>query len=85
MPDTPFTIPLSAKVRDRITGFTGRVVSRTQFIGGCNRYYVQPEMEKKLKELPKGESFDEIQLEVLDSVSVIEKLRSKLVAGPGPG
>ncbi len=39
-------IGLGDKVRDRITGVTGIVVARTQWINGCIRICVQPQEVK---------------------------------------
>ena len=49
------------KVKDKITGFTGIIVRRTQWLNNCNTYGVQPE---KLKDgIPQNvQSFDEPQL-----------------------
>ena len=31
-------------VRDKVTGFEGIIIARTDYIFGCNRYYVQPKV-----------------------------------------
>ena len=38
-----FRIVLGVIVRDRVTGFLGRVTGRVQYMTGCNQYLVQPE------------------------------------------
>lgn len=37
-----FAIELGVTVRDRVTGFEGRVTGRCDYITGCNQYLVQP-------------------------------------------
>jgi hypothetical protein len=63
--DPEFKHPLGAKVRDMVTGFTGVVVGRTQFVYGCNRYSVQGEELQDAKPT-NWQGFDEGQLEMLD-------------------
>jgi len=57
-------IKLGNVVRDKITGFTGVVVCRSEWLNGCVRVAVQP---KELKDgVPIKEcAFDEDQLEVI--------------------
>jgi len=43
---TGFKFELGGKVRDKITGFEGIVVYRSQWIHNCNTYGVQPEKLK---------------------------------------
>jgi hypothetical protein len=73
-----FLIDLGCKVRDRISGFTGIVVARSQHIHGCNRYGVQPPIDKD-KKLPDCSWFDEPALDVLAAP------QKPKVTGPGPG
>jgi hypothetical protein len=49
-------------VRDLVTGFEGIIVSRTDYISGCNRYGVQPKVGSDGK-LPEQIAFDEPMLE----------------------
>ncbi len=63
-----FKIALGAKVKDRITGFTGIVTGRREYLHGCRDYLV------KSQELHSGapidvESFYEDDLEVLENGS----------------
>lgn len=39
----PWTIELGSEVKDRITGLTGIVVGRTEWLNGCKRITVQPQ------------------------------------------
>lgn len=58
------TIALGSEVRDTITGFTGIVTARTSYITGCDRYSVQPPLDKDGK-YRESYAFDEPLLEVL--------------------
>jgi len=59
-----FKIPCGAEVKDRVSGFTGIVTARHDYMWGCVMYSVQPQ------ELHEGQpvenrAFDEARLEVL--------------------
>jgi len=41
-----FAFRLGDKLRDRVTGVEGTVISRTQYLNGCVRYGLQPEGAK---------------------------------------
>lgn len=57
-------IQLGAKVKDQITGFTGRATSRIEYITGCVQYGVLPEISADGK-YPNVEYIDEQRLEVV--------------------
>jgi hypothetical protein len=59
-----FNIKLGQKVRDKVTGFEGTAVARTEWLYGCVRFGVQSD---KLKEGAPIElqTFDEGGLEVI--------------------
>lgn len=61
---TSFKFNLGSEVKDQITGFTGIVTSRHQWINNCNTYGVQCQ---KLKDgIPtESQRFDEPQLELV--------------------
>lgn len=63
--DDVFTIALGSKVKSNISGFAGVVVSRSEHINGCNRYWIQPPVDKDGK-LPEGLWTDEAELEVVE-------------------
>lgn len=69
-----FKLNLGDRVRDKITGFSGIITSRTQWLHNCNTYGVQP---TQLKDgVPQDRHvFDEPQLEVVDK-KVIDEHRS---------
>jgi phage terminase large subunit-like protein len=63
------TIAMGVTVRDRITGFTGVVIGRTEYISGCDQALVQPQA-KPDGEYVEGRWFDQQRLEVVDAAPV---------------
>ena len=59
------TIRLGQRVRDKITGFEGTVVCRSEWINGCIQFSVQPRVDKDGK-LPEMQWIDEQQCEALE-------------------
>ena len=59
-----FKLALGDRVKDRITGFRGIVVCRTEWLNYCNRYTVQPEVLKDGKPV-ESIAFDEGDLVVV--------------------
>lgn len=68
-----YKIELGSKVKDKITGFTGIVIHRTQWLHNCNTYGLKPQELKDGKPIDVV-CFDEPQLEVVEE-EVIEKKR----------
>ena len=56
-------------VRDKVTGFTGVITTRLDYISGCNRYVVQPKVGDDGK-MPEYCYIDEPALEQLDVIRV---------------
>jgi len=58
-----FLIELGSKAKSKISGFAGTITSRSEHLNGCNRYWVEPLVDKdgKIKE---GAWFDEVELVV---------------------
>ncbi len=56
-------------VRDKVTGFTGIVTRRVDYLSGCNMYYVQPRVGEDGK-MPDGAHIDEPALERLEVAQV---------------
>ena len=56
-----FKFELGSVARDRITGFKGVVVCRTQWLNGCNTYGLAPQ------ELKDGQPLERQHLELLES------------------
>lgn len=59
------TVRVGQKVRDKITGFVGIVIARTEWINQCHRITVQPGIDKDGK-VPESYTFDEPQAEILE-------------------
>ncbi len=59
-------VKLGGKVKDKISGFTGVIISEHRYLNGCVRFSIQPSIDKD-GELPKIETFDKPQLELIAS------------------
>lgn len=68
-----FNFDLGALVRDKITGFTGIIVTRSQWLYGCNVYGLQ---SKELKDgLPLDRKFfDEPAIELIEAAKDTQRL-----------
>jgi hypothetical protein len=64
-------LKLGDKVKDRITGFTGIVVARTDWLYGCVRFVVQPQTMHDGKPV-EPLSFDEDSLEMQEPESLTD-------------
>ena len=80
MTSETFRHPLGARVKDRVTGLTGIVASRSEHLFGCARYWVQPQELKDGKPVD-GMWYDEDALEVL-AVGVVKAQRYRVVEEP---
>ena len=70
------------KVKDRYTGFTGKVAGRAIYLNGCVRLCIQPEFTKTLdKDYARGMWFPEGQLDVIGKL--IKKTETETTTG-GP-
>ena len=69
---TNMAINLGDRVKDKITGVTGIVVCRLEYLNGCTRLAIQPEKLEKGQPLP-PEYFDEPQC-VLIKAAVHDRL-----------
>jgi len=76
-----FKYKLGSKVKDSITGFTGIVRVRSQYLTGCNNYGVQPISLKSDGSMSKWEYFDEDLLTQVGKKVLLED-RSKDKGGP---
>lgn len=78
---TEFKFNLGAKVRDRITGYTGIVTGRHEWIHMCHRYSVQSQ------ELKDGKPIDACSFDV-DALDLVqeapEQKLTKDTGGPAP-
>jgi hypothetical protein len=64
--ETRMPINLGDVARDTITGFTGVVIARHQYLHGCRRFSLQPQEMKDGKPI-EPQSFDEPQLELVSA------------------
>ena len=77
-----FKHELGKEVKDKVTGVTGIIVSRAQYLTGCNRYGVQRK-PKKGEAPPEWLHFDENQIEVIGNGVTIEQTPAQRKKG-GP-
>lgn len=80
MPKSDVKIDLGDLARDRITGYKGIVVAKTEWLNGCVRVTLQAQKLDAGK-VPQTESFDVEQVEVL---KVAEFKPSTPSGGPMP-
>jgi len=66
-------IKLGSKVKDEVSGFVGIAENCAEYLYGCDRYGVQPPIDKDGK-LPDDCVFDDMQLKVLRGKPVVEAL-----------
>lgn len=80
-PTLPKVAKIGLKVRDRISGFEGIVISNAGFLNACNRLLVQPKALEENTKLPESMAFDLPDLEVTGwgVLPIPEK------KGPSPG
>lgn len=65
-----FKHKLGIEVKQRTTGFRGLLISRSENLFGCNRYFVQPKADKDMK-IPESWWCDEGDLEKIgDGIQV---------------
>lgn len=57
------------RVRDKITGFTGVITARCDYMYGCTQYGVTPEVDKEGK-LKDTAWFDKGRIEFLDTCAI---------------
>ncbi len=76
------TINLGDKCKDRITGFTGTCVAKTQWLYGCMRITIQPDGLHDGKPID-AHTFDEPQIELIETSVPVAKELTK-TGGPIP-
>lgn len=67
-----FKFKLGLTAKDKVTGFTGVITSRIEYINGCIQYCVKPKMMEAGK-MPDGEYLDEQQIEIVEGEVKIEQ------------
>jgi len=61
MSGNTFKFANGAQVTDSVTGFTGAIITRADYLAGCNSYCVQPKTDKEGKFI-ESRWFDEERL-----------------------
>lgn len=67
-----FTIELGVEAKSKISGFKGMVTSRSEHLNGCNRYWLEPKVNKD-GTLMTGSWFDENELIVTTKAKLDKK------------
>jgi len=75
-----FKLELGSLVKDKITGFQGKVMARSEWLYGCRRYSVVP-LELKDGRPADLVGFDEDSLEVVEAAPAH---KVKATGGPQP-
>ncbi len=73
-------INLGDKVRDRVTGFTGIVTSRTVFLNGCVQYGIKSDKLVNGKPVD-AEWVDEAQIQMIKKGAVLAEME-RSTGGP---
>ena len=76
-----FKYELGVELKDRLTGYQGIVVGRTEYLNGCHRYSLQSRQLNKDNKPAEWEAFDEMQLDPVGGVEVIGQQKT---GGPQP-
>jgi hypothetical protein len=76
-------VKLGDKVKDRVTGLTGIVVARTDWLNGCIRMVVQPQELKDGKPVETS-CFDIEELVLVEADALSPKPVEKRTNGPMP-
>lgn len=74
-------INLGDEAKDRVSGFKGVCVARTEWISGCARLTLQPPTGKDGK-IPDAQTFDEPMLELVKAAKIA--MGPKITGGPRP-
>lgn len=59
-----FKFDLGIEAKSNVSGFKGIIVSRSEHLNGCNRYWLQPKVDKDGKVLD-GYWIDEGEIEIV--------------------
>ena len=78
-----FKFSCGDELKDRVTGFSGIAMCRTEWITNCNTYGLQPRTLTKEGNLAGRQHFDEPNLELVKA-SVIEQQPERVPGGPTP-
>lgn len=75
-----FQHQLGDKVKDKVTGYEGIVIARSEYLNGCIRYGVQRDKLTKEGKPQESEWFDEKQLAIVKAKAV--NVEVKRTGGP---
>lgn len=79
-----FKYALGIEMKDRVTGFTGIVTGRIDYITGCNQYTLQPRVKDNGDHV-EAKWFDEHRLEQVGTEQVVlDDDHTKGAGEPGP-
>lgn len=82
---TNFKFELGQIVKDKVTGFIGVVVCRSQYLTGCNRYAIQARIVTPEGKIPEWVYFDEdLMLVEGENINIEIKLPGGPVAKEAP-
>lgn len=87
MENHEFKFPLGVKAKDVLSGFTGTISYRVQYITGCDQYGLHPGMDKEGKLLD-AQQFDESRIEIINAKPLVlpadkeKKSKKGLPGGP---
>ncbi|MFB5759038.1 hypothetical protein [Paenibacillus medicaginis] len=59
-----FAVPLGTEVKDKVSGFEGKVLMTVEYLHNCSQYYVEPPVDKDGKPR-EGQFYDEGRLAVI--------------------
>ena len=74
-------IELGSTVKDRVTGFKGVATARITYLNGCDRYAVQPPVNRK-GEMQEAKYFDAPDLEIIETAKAITEKKGAKTGGP---
>lgn len=70
-------------VKDRITGFSGTITGKCEYLTGCTQYLLQPNIDKDGKYVD-GHWMDEDRLEAVKAEPVMHQVSTKGSCDPAP-
>lgn len=73
-------IELGKEGRDKITGFTGIITTRVEYLFGCTQYGLVPKVNED-GEIKSGEFFDEGRIEVIAPGITAEEVQAEKPGG----
>lgn len=78
-----FELELGKVGKDKITGFSGILTARCEFLTGCNRYCIQPTELRDGKPID-GIYFDEAQIEIVGDGILAKDVTGELKGACSP-